>query len=153
MRKAGGPESVIMAITRHSTRQMFDRYNTVDSEDLKAAVDRLSGHFANVDHSVDQDAKNEEAGTVRRFFDGDLEGQPSANADFTAIKKLKAQPVSARPVILAFLLWCRRPDLNRHGCYPLPPQDSVSTKFHHFGTSLLTFIGRKLRYRPPCRHG
>ncbi len=59
MKKAGGPESVIMAIIGHSTRQMFDRYNTVDSEDLKAAVDRLSSHFANVDHSVDQDAKNE----------------------------------------------------------------------------------------------
>jgi len=29
--------------------------------------------------------------------------------------------------------WCRRPDLNRHGFWPLPPQDSVSTKFHHFG--------------------
>jgi hypothetical protein len=24
--------------------------------------------------------------------------------------------------------------LNRHGRRPLPPQDSVSTKFHHFGT-------------------
>ncbi len=30
-------------------------------------------------------------------------------------------------------LWCRRRDLNPHGRNPLPPQDSVSTSFHHFG--------------------
>ena len=33
MRKAGVPDSVIMAITGHSTREMFDRYNTVDADD------------------------------------------------------------------------------------------------------------------------
>ncbi len=41
MRKAGVAESVIMKITGHSTREMFDRYNAVDSEDTKLAVDRL----------------------------------------------------------------------------------------------------------------
>jgi integrase len=33
MRKAGVAESVIMAITGHSTREMFDRYNRVDLDD------------------------------------------------------------------------------------------------------------------------
>ena len=33
MRKSGVAESVIMSITGHSTREMFDRYNTVDIED------------------------------------------------------------------------------------------------------------------------
>jgi hypothetical protein len=42
------------------------------------------------------------------------------------------------PILL--FLWCRRPDLNRHGFWPLPPQDSVSTKFHHFGTFENIFI-------------
>ena len=32
MRKAGVPESVIMRMTGHSTREMFDRYNRVDEE-------------------------------------------------------------------------------------------------------------------------
>ncbi len=32
MRKAGVEESAIMAITGHSTRQMFDRYNTIDDD-------------------------------------------------------------------------------------------------------------------------
>jgi hypothetical protein len=41
MRKAGVQESVIMAITGHSTREMFDRYNTVDEEDAKNAVKKL----------------------------------------------------------------------------------------------------------------
>ena len=41
MRKAGVPESVIMAITGHSTREMFDRYNTVDEQDAKKAMTDL----------------------------------------------------------------------------------------------------------------
>jgi integrase len=41
MRKAGVPESVIMEITGHSTREMFDRYNTIDHEDRKNAAKTL----------------------------------------------------------------------------------------------------------------
>lgn len=41
MRKAGVPESVIMALTGHSTRSMFDRYNTIDEDDLRDAIKSL----------------------------------------------------------------------------------------------------------------
>ena len=41
MRKAGIAESVIMDITGHSTREMFDRYNTVDAEDAKIAIQKF----------------------------------------------------------------------------------------------------------------
>jgi integrase len=41
MRKAGVPESVIMEITGHSTREMFDRYNSVDDDDRYQAISRL----------------------------------------------------------------------------------------------------------------
>ena len=58
MRKAGVPESVIMDITGHSTREMFDRYNTIDEEDTRKAVDQLQ-EFLNVDHIVDQVAEYE----------------------------------------------------------------------------------------------
>ncbi len=54
MRKAGVPESVIMAITGHSTREMFDRYNRVDDEDTKEAIKKLEVFSANVDQNVDQ---------------------------------------------------------------------------------------------------
>jgi len=37
MRKAGVAESVIMECTGHTTRTMFDRYNTVDDEDKREA--------------------------------------------------------------------------------------------------------------------
>ena len=50
MRKAGVPESVIMEITGHSTREMFDRYNTVDEDDTRKAVDQLQEFFKSVDH-------------------------------------------------------------------------------------------------------
>jgi integrase len=43
MRKAGVAESVIMQTTGHSTREMFDRYNTVDEEDRREAVRQLEG--------------------------------------------------------------------------------------------------------------
>jgi integrase len=43
MRKAGVPESVIMEITGHSTREMFDRYNTVDHDDKRQAIEKYRG--------------------------------------------------------------------------------------------------------------
>jgi len=45
MRKAGVPESVIMAITGHSTREMFDRYNTVDEDDTHEAIEQLQNYL------------------------------------------------------------------------------------------------------------
>jgi len=54
MRKAGVAESVIMEITGHSTREMFDRYNTIDDDDTRQAVDQMQAFLRNVDHSVDQ---------------------------------------------------------------------------------------------------
>jgi len=56
MRRAGVPEGVIMRITGHSSRTMFDRYDTVDHGDMKNAVDRLQ-KFLNVDQNVDQGVK------------------------------------------------------------------------------------------------
>jgi integrase len=54
MRKAGVQESVIMDVTGHSTREMFDRYNTIDEDDTRKAVDQMTTFLRNVDHSVDQ---------------------------------------------------------------------------------------------------
>lgn len=61
MRKAGVPESVIMAVTGHSTRAMFDRYNKIDLQDTRQAVGRMEAYLANVDQTVDQNGnlKNE----------------------------------------------------------------------------------------------
>ena len=47
--KAGVPESVIMEITGHSTRKMFDRYNTVDEDNIRKAIERLKV-FTQVSH-------------------------------------------------------------------------------------------------------
>jgi integrase len=57
MGKAGVPESVIMKMTGHATRQMFDRYNTVDVEDAQEAIDQLEGYFSNIDQNSDQVGK------------------------------------------------------------------------------------------------
>ena len=57
MRKAGVAESVIMKVTGHSTREMFDRYNTVDESDTRQAVAKMVNFIQRVDHSVDQGTK------------------------------------------------------------------------------------------------
>ena len=54
MRKSGVPESVIMKITGHSTREMFLRYDTVDSNDTRKAVAQMEGFLKSVDQNVDQ---------------------------------------------------------------------------------------------------
>ena len=38
MSKAGVPESVIMEITGHATREMFDRYSTIDVKDTEQVI-------------------------------------------------------------------------------------------------------------------
>jgi len=57
MRKAGVPRSVIMEITGHSTREMFDRYNTVDSDDTRKAVDQMSAFLQDVDKTLNETKK------------------------------------------------------------------------------------------------
>jgi hypothetical protein len=57
MRKAGVQESVIMEVTGHSTREMFDRYNTIDEDDTRKAVEKMSTFLNFVDHPVDQSNK------------------------------------------------------------------------------------------------
>ena len=57
MRKAGVPESVIMEITGHSSREMFDRYNTVDEEDARDAINQLEVFFAKGPQNGPQDTK------------------------------------------------------------------------------------------------
>jgi integrase len=54
MRKSGVPESVIMKITGHSTREMFLRYDSVDATDTRKAVDQMEGFLKSVDLTVDQ---------------------------------------------------------------------------------------------------
>jgi len=62
MRRSGVPESVIMKITGHSTREMFLRYDTVDSLDIRKAVDQMEGFLKSVDQNVDQAPLKEREG-------------------------------------------------------------------------------------------
>ena len=45
MRKAGVPQSIIMAVTGHSSLEMFLRYDTVDSSDTRQAIDQMEKHL------------------------------------------------------------------------------------------------------------
>jgi integrase len=58
MRKAGVDETVIMAITGHSTREMFDRYNSIDRDDIKKASKQFSG-FVSKSNDAHSDAHKE----------------------------------------------------------------------------------------------
>ncbi|MGZ3647929.1 MAG: tyrosine-type recombinase/integrase, partial [Syntrophales bacterium] len=59
MRKSGVPESVIMKITGHATTEMFLRYNTVDEQDTRKAIDQMGEFLKSVDQNVDQVPQNE----------------------------------------------------------------------------------------------
>jgi hypothetical protein len=47
MRKAGVPEKLIMKITGHSTREMFDRYNTITPDEKDQASVQLVSFRSN----------------------------------------------------------------------------------------------------------
>ena len=48
-----------MEIRGHSTREMFDRHNSIDSKDTEKAVDQFQGYLSNVDQAVDQVVNDE----------------------------------------------------------------------------------------------
>jgi integrase len=49
LRKAGIPESVIMKISGHRTREVFERYNIVDTTDVHHAMNRLEASTKVID--------------------------------------------------------------------------------------------------------
>ena len=50
-RKLGVPESVVMRMSGHRTRAVFDRYNIVSEDDLRDAVARIEAE--NLGHVLD----------------------------------------------------------------------------------------------------
>lgn len=57
MRKSGVHDTAIMKITGHSTREMFDRYNTVDKEDQVDAVKKLESFLFDQEESLKTKSK------------------------------------------------------------------------------------------------
>ena len=54
--RQGVQESVIMEITGHSTREMFDRFNSIDGEDRKNAVRQLACYLSKANQNANQEA-------------------------------------------------------------------------------------------------
>jgi len=60
-RRRGVPESVVMRMSGHRSRAVFDRYNIVEEDDLRDAVKRIeagtSGHRVRADRCSVRDAQ------------------------------------------------------------------------------------------------
>jgi len=60
-RKAGIPGSVVMRMSGHRTRAVFERYNVVDESDLRIAARTLENHGRVSDTVAVSEGKNTEA--------------------------------------------------------------------------------------------
>jgi hypothetical protein len=86
MRKAGVAESVIMEITGHSTWEMFDRYNTVNHDGRRHAIDQYGALLRNFDQPLDQEPLEQQNKGVG------LSGEP---LDFVLVPKRGLEPRQA----------------------------------------------------------
>jgi integrase len=63
-RKAGVPESVVMRMSGHRTRAVFDRYNIVNEDDLRTAVKRLDEARTLLGHTPQNEDPAKQRATV-----------------------------------------------------------------------------------------
>ena len=57
MRRAGVAPSVIMAMAGHKTEQMFHRYNVINEQDMKVALEKAGEYYQGKNYSLSADKR------------------------------------------------------------------------------------------------
>ncbi len=92
--RAGIPEKVAMSISGHKTRNVFERYNIVDSTDLKNAATRIGEHHKKSEEKMRHGHNGGHNGSIEQTDCGECASQVIEKmVPLTGIEPVRQLPV------------------------------------------------------------
>ena len=129
MVRTGTPERVAMKISGHKTRAVFDRYNIVNEEDLKATCERLSNAYEEIKETISQAQSGTSTGTIAFKSRIEMVRENYKPLTINTMRERGLEP-----------LWC----------YPLDPKSSASASSATLACLILQGFSFRCQTIPLC---